>query len=126
MHSLVASENPEGIAHYHSVLAALGSAGIDVALTMWHWDTPQALENAAFADASCVFGQARKGSAWTCPWIGDVFSTYAQLLVREYGPQVKYWITLNEPLTLVSGGYASTNQAPARPLLGTQPLLGTV
>jgi hypothetical protein len=45
--------NKEGVAHYHKVLAALKAANVEVALTMWHWDTPEALENYAYHNPSC-------------------------------------------------------------------------
>ena len=86
---------------------------------MWHWDTPQILENQAYKDPTCIFGKAKTGSAWLCGQnspndIALYFQTYARLLLREYGQYVTYWITLNEPLTLLGNGYTSTTHAPAR------------
>jgi hypothetical protein len=61
--------NMAGVAHYKAVLSALQAANIDVALTMWHWDTPEALENYAFANPNCTVGTdpSSTGSFWLCP-----------------------------------------------------------
>jgi len=99
--------NEEGIQHYRAVLSAYGSAGIKVALTMWHWDLPLALEDHAAKTAN--------SSAWLQPWIADAFAEYAALLVGEFAEWVTWWITLNEPLTIVENGYAGSGpHAPGR------------
>lgn len=42
------------------------------------------------------------------------FIEYAELCYREFGDRVKHWITLNEPLTFTSLGYAYGSFPPAR------------
>ena len=42
------------------------------------------------------------------------FQDYAELCFKEFGDRVKHWITLNEPYTLSSLGYASGQLAPGR------------
>eukprot|EP00457_Paulinella_chromatophora_P004283 gb/GEZN01004295.1/.p1 GENE.gb/GEZN01004295.1/~~gb/GEZN01004295.1/.p1 ORF type:complete len:624 (+),score=62.05 gb/GEZN01004295.1/:243-1874(+) len=111
----VASVNQAGVNHYKKVFAAYRQKGLDIALTMWHWDTPQALENYAMNNLECMVEGTTTGSAWLCPDISDYFEEYAELLLKEFGPYVKYWMTLNEPLTVVSNGYASPGKhAPGR------------
>ena len=44
----------------------------------------------------------------------DDFQDYAELCFKEFGDRVKHWITLNEPLSQASGGYADGLIAPAR------------
>ena len=106
--------NEAGIAHYRSVLRAYASRGIGVALTMFHWDTPLALEEAASRPGSGCYNR----SAWLCPWVGEAFGAYAKLLVDEFGGAeygVRWWLTVNEPLTLMSNGYAAgAPHAPGR------------
>eukprot|EP00808_Paulinella_micropora_P007368 g41344.t1 len=113
--TLTSKVNWEGVEHYRQVLAALAAADIEVALTMWHWDTPQQLENAARSRADCIPKGSKIGSAWLCPDIADEFERYAKVLLAEFGPLVRYWITLNEPLTIISIGYATPGiHAPGR------------
>jgi beta-glucosidase len=110
--------NAAGVAHYKTVLSALQAANIDVALTMWHWDTPEALENYAFANPSCTIGgvdSSSTGSFWLCAESSIIFREYAELLLKEFGSYPAYWITLNEPLTIVENGYAGAGpHAPGR------------
>jgi len=109
----VGKQNKEGIAHYRKVLTALKAAKIEVALTMWHWDTPMVLENWAYT--ACKTGGASTGSFWLCKQSATYFEEYAALLLREFGPLVQNWITLNEPLTVIENGYAgSAPHAPGR------------
>merc|ERR1719387_1920324 len=74
---------------------------------MFHWDLPLAIEEYA-ATKPCV-------SAWLClDIIPELFAVYADLLFSEYGHLGDWWITINEPLTIVSNGYASGAHAPGR------------
>jgi beta-glucosidase len=109
------TRNEEGIRHYRSVLAEYKANGIQTALTIFHWDLPLAIEELA-ASKPC-------GSAWLChDLITDFFAEYADLLFTEYGNQrdahgsqlVDWWITINEPLTITSVGYAGPGHAPGR------------
>ncbi|CAM9459143.1 unnamed protein product, partial [Choristocarpus tenellus] len=76
------SPNPDGVAFYHEVFAALRSAGICPWVTLFHWDLPQALEErGGFLNARIV----------------DWFRDYAQFCFQEFGGQVSKWVTFNEP-----------------------------
>jgi len=44
---------------------------------------------------------------------GD-FRNYAEVCFKYFGDRVKHWITLNEPLTYSSTGYAVGSFAPGR------------
>ena len=105
--------NSAGIAHYKSVLESYKSRDVKVALTMWHWDLPLAIEEAAAAINS---ENCRGSSAWLCfKLVRTAFADYAKLLMENFADDVTYWITLNEPLTIVENGYAGSGpHAPGR------------
>eukprot|EP00929_Paragymnodinium_shiwhaense_P066525 TRINITY_DN3337_c0_g1_i1.p1 TRINITY_DN3337_c0_g1~~TRINITY_DN3337_c0_g1_i1.p1 ORF type:complete len:558 (+),score=94.29 TRINITY_DN3337_c0_g1_i1:75-1676(+) len=100
--------NEAGIKHYMKVLKAYKARGIQTAVTMFHWDLPLEIEELA-ATQPC-------SSAWLChSWMPKVFGEYAELLLKTYGDHVDWWITLNEPLTVVACGYQGTGaHAPGR------------
>ncbi|XP_010257423.1 PREDICTED: beta-glucosidase 12-like [Nelumbo nucifera] len=92
--------NREGITFYNNLINELLSKGIQPFATLFHWDLPQALEDeyGGFLNAKIV----------------DDFRDYAELCYKEFGDRVKHWITLNEPSTFSSSGYATGTFAPGR------------
>ncbi len=72
-------------------------AGITPFATLWHWDTPQALEE---------YG------GWLNASIVDHFAKYAEACFAAFGGSVKHWLTLNEPLTVSTNGYFAGVHAP--------------
>ncbi|KAH7479639.1 Beta-glucosidase 32 [Phytophthora ramorum] len=76
--------NPEGLAFYHSLVDDLIASGIEPLLTLFHWDMPLELYSAGdFLNTTII----------------DHFKNYAELIFTEFGQQVKYWSTINEPLS---------------------------
>lgn len=78
----VGDPNLEGIAFYNRLIDELVSKGIDPAITLFHWDYPQALEDLG---------------GWTHPDAPKWFGDYAETVFRAFGDRCKFWITLNEP-----------------------------
>ena len=91
--------NPAGIAFYDRLVDALLDAGIAPFVTLYHWDLPQALQDAG--------GWAWRGSA-------EAFVEFADLASRTLGDRVKHWITLNEPWVAAFIGYNEGRHAPGR------------
>ncbi|XP_021867248.2 beta-glucosidase 40 isoform X1 [Spinacia oleracea] len=92
--------NQGGVDHYNNLINALLANGIQPYVTMYHWDTPQALEDAY--------------KSWVSPQIIRDFGAYAETLYEKFGDRVKHWITLNEPHTVASQGYDTGIFAPGR------------
>lgn len=92
--------NPEGITYYNNLINELLSNGLKPFVTLFHWDLPQALDDA--------YG------GFLNPQIVNDFIEYAELCYREFGDRVKHWITLNEPLTFTVLGYAYGSSPPGR------------
>lgn len=74
--------NRAGMDFYQRLVDALLKAGITPHITLYHWDSPQALE-------------AEYGS-WRSRQMAQDFADYATAVVEQLGDRVTHWITLNE------------------------------
>lgn len=91
--------NSAGLAFYKNLVRRLREAGIQPAVTIYHWDLPQALEDAG---------------GWTNPDTAVHFEAYARLLFHELGGEVSHWITFNEPWVTAFCGYWLGSMAPGK------------
>jgi beta-glucosidase/6-phospho-beta-glucosidase/beta-galactosidase len=75
--------NQKAVTFYNNVFDELIKAGISPAVTLFHWDVPQVLQDGyeAFID----------------PKIQEDFVYYADQAFRLFGGKVKKWTTFNEP-----------------------------
>ncbi|KAK3205082.1 hypothetical protein Dsin_019128 [Dipteronia sinensis] len=92
--------NKEGVRYYNNLINELLSKGIQPFVTLFHWDTPQALED--------------EYGGFLSPLIVEDFRDYAEVCFKAFGNRVKHWITLNEPWSYSIGGYAAALLAPGR------------
>jgi beta-glucosidase len=72
----------EAVAHYHAVLASLRRRGLTPLVTLHHFTNPLWI-----ADAG----------GWTEPATIDAFCRFVRFCAREYGAEVDWWCTVNEP-----------------------------
>lgn len=80
----------EAIDHYRRYLNALKKRGIEPLVTLYHWTVPVWFaEKGAFAKARNI----------------DYFVRFAEKVLLELGPELRYITTINEPDTVVSLGY---------------------
>ncbi|NNM45290.1 GH1 family beta-glucosidase [Knoellia koreensis] len=93
--------NQAGLDFYDRLVDELLAAGIAPAATLFHWDTPQALEDAG---------------GWTGRDIAEHFAAYASVVGERLGDRVARWMTLNEPNVVTMLGYALDVHAPGRGL----------
>lgn len=91
--------NQAGFDFYHRLLDELAKHGIEPIVTLYHWDLPQALEDAG---------------GWPERMIVDRFVEYARRTVEEFGDKVTKWTTFNEPWCTAFLGYSSGAHAPGR------------
>ncbi|SKA97721.1 beta-glucosidase [Agreia bicolorata] len=91
--------NEDGLDFYGRLVDGLLDRGIRPIATLYHWDLPQALEDAG---------------GWTNRETAYRFAEYARLVATELGDRVQVWTTLNEPWCSAFLGYGSGAHAPGR------------
>ncbi|KAJ4836190.1 hypothetical protein Tsubulata_013725 [Turnera subulata] len=69
-------------------------------VTIFHWDTPQALED-------------KYGGFLSKNIVAD-YRDYADFLFKTFGDRVRHWITLNEPWAYAAWGFDTGEFAPGR------------
>ncbi|XP_072400082.1 myrosinase 1-like [Diabrotica undecimpunctata] len=83
--------NEAGITYYRNLIKELRDNDIEPLVTISHWDLPLTLEELG---------------GFQNPDIQTWFPNYARVLFQNFGDEVKYWITFNEPRQTCMGGYA--------------------
>jgi len=85
--------------HYGNMLRACRVRGIKTMVTLHHFTLPQWL--------------ADRGG-WEYSGAARAFADYAKILAAEYFDLVDYWLTINEPMVVVSQGYVTGVWAPGK------------
>lgn len=93
--------NRKGIEYYQREIEMLNRAGIEVYVTLYHWDLPQALDE-------------RFGGWLNTTVMPKIFADYADLCFKYFGDRVKHWMTFNEPWVSSVLGYGTGGNAPGR------------
>ena len=96
--------NQRGLDFYRRLLDGLHSRGIVPMVTLYHWDLPQALQDAG---------------GWAVRDTAARFADYAAVAAAELGDRVPLWITLNEPWVSAFAGHLQGRHAPGLADLGT-------
>jgi beta-glucosidase len=91
--------NEAGLDFYDRLVDELLAHGISPHLTLYHWDLPQALENAG---------------GWPARSTAEAFAEYAGVVVARLGDRVRHVATVNEPYVVSDHGYRLGSHAPGR------------
>jgi beta-glucosidase len=91
--------NQQGLDFYRRLVDELLARNIQPWVTLYHWDLPQALEDAG--------GWPRRDTALA-------FADYAAAVHQRLGDRIHHWTTLNEPWCSSYLGYAAGVHAPGR------------
>ncbi|MEK7149871.1 MAG: glycoside hydrolase family 1 protein [Patescibacteria group bacterium] len=92
------------IEHYRNVIKALKQRNIEPFITLWHFSLPSWF--------------ATRGG-WQSKKSVFYFSRYAEKVVQEFGENVKFWITLNEPEIYTGKSYLKGQWPPQKKNLFT-------
>ena len=91
--------NAAGLDFYDRLVDELLGNGIAPYVTLFHWDTPQALEDAG---------------GWPARDTVDAFAEYVEAVAGRLGDRVGHWITHNEPWVVSWVGHGWGHHAPGR------------
>jgi beta-glucosidase len=91
--------NIAGLDFYDRLVDKLLEHGIEPFPTLFHWDTPQALEDAG---------------GWPARATAEAFAEYAEVVAGRLGDRVRHWTTHNEPWVCAWIGHAWGEHAPGR------------
>ena len=91
--------NQAGLDFYDRLVDELLAHEIEPFATLFHWDTPQALED--------LGGWPARGTA-------EAFAEYTEVVARRLGDRVRHWITHNEPWVHAWIGHSWGQHAPGR------------
>jgi beta-glucosidase len=91
--------NQAGLDFYDRLVDELLAAGIRPFATLYHWDLPQALEDAG---------------GWPMRATAEAFVEYVELVAARLGDRIDNWTTHNEPFCTSWLGYGVGIHAPGR------------
>jgi beta-glucosidase len=91
--------NELGLDFYDRLVDELLANGIEPFATLFHWDTPQVLEDEG---------------GWPVRSTAEAFVEYVDAVVGRLGDRVQHWITHNEPWVVAWIGHAWGRHAPGR------------
>ncbi|WP_427129233.1 glycoside hydrolase family 1 protein [Pseudarthrobacter sp. S9] len=94
--------NPAGLDFYDRLIDLLLANGISPMAALYHWDTPLPLDEAG--------GWMNRDTAYR---LGE----FAAIAAAAYGDRVVRWVTVNEPATVTTNGYALGLHAPGEALM---------
>jgi beta-glucosidase len=89
--------NPKGLDYYSRLVDALLAAQIRPFVTLYHWDLPQALDDAG---------------GWPNRDTASRFADYVEIIGKSLGDRVSDWTIFNEPVGFVDLGYRDGTHAP--------------
>ena len=75
--------NQSGANFYHKVINCAKENNIEIFMNLYHFDMPTYLFN--------------KGG-WENREVVEAYAHYAKMAFKEFGQEIKYWFTFNEPI----------------------------
>jgi beta-glucosidase len=89
--------NARGLDFYSRLVDGLLEAGITPFITLYHWDLPQALQDAG---------------GWPARATAAAFVELAEAVSGRLGDRVQHWVTINEPWCVCFLGHLTGEHAP--------------
>lgn len=86
----------DALTRYHAILDFARAQGLNPMVTLHHFSTPSWLQD---------LEDLENKPGWEDPTIVQKFEQWAAFLATEFGDDVDWWITLNEPMVYVTAGW---------------------
>lgn len=93
--------NEEGVDFYKRLVDCLHDHGITPHATLFHWDSPQALEE--------LYG------SWQSREMASDYADYVTAVVSQLGDRITHWMTINEIPCFTHMGYGVEQEPPHAP-----------
>lgn len=93
--------NEEGVDFYKRLVDCLREHGITPHATLFHWDSPQALDD--------LYG------SWQSREMAFDYADYVTAVVSRLGDRIQHWMTINEIMCFTHLGYAVDKEPPHAP-----------
>lgn len=81
----------DAVRFYHAYIDEMIANGIEPIINLYHFDMPEALQ--------------KKYGGFESAHVAELFARFARTAFELFGHKVKYWVTFNEPIVPVEGGY---------------------
>ncbi len=99
------------IAHYHSVLASVRAHGLAPYVTLHHFTNPIWVYDLTNLD--CAGGPTDANlCGWSNPEVAKQFGAFCSRMASEFGGDVDWWATFNEPNVYFLSGYTGASFPP--------------
>ncbi|XP_018417300.1 PREDICTED: lactase-phlorizin hydrolase-like [Nanorana parkeri] len=98
--------NDKGVEYYNKLIDGLLANNISPMVTLFHFDLPQALQNLG---------------GWESDTVLNAFHNYSDFCFKTFGDRVKFWMTFNQPHSIVTAGYGLGLFPPAEMEPGSAP-----
>lgn len=85
--------DPKGVEFYRNIIQEAKKQDIELVLNLHHFDIPIEL--------------LKKYGGWQSKHVVNLFVKFAQSVFKEFGNDVKYWTTFNEPMVIPEAGWLS-------------------
>ncbi|XP_072550437.1 beta-klotho [Salminus brasiliensis] len=90
--------NSVAVEHYRRLIGRLRVLGLEPVVTLFHWDLPQSLQEHL--------------GGWKNPKMVQMFADYATFCFATFGRDVRFWITMHNPVLVALLGYGTGTHAP--------------
>lgn len=90
--------NLAAVDHYRRLIGRLKALDLEPVVTLFYWDLPLILQEEL--------------GGWTNAKLVQLFADYATFCFKTFGQDVRYWITIHNPLLIAFLGYGTGIHAP--------------
>ena len=108
----MADVDAEAVAHYHRVLDSIRSRGMTPIVAVTHFSFPRWVQNPKAYDEKTFSYTDGSLGGWASEDTAKAMARYGEFLAKEFGGEVHWWITLDEPLVALLAGFAAGNFPP--------------